>query len=182
MAANITTLPYGAHRHPLVLRCSDCSWRAQSNLLLKESQQNVQGNFRFSAALPFAAFGRVRFDTRPRRATELAEVAEPEDRLEPLVKLTVEPGRTSIRRLFRLPVLVDAGARSGLFLNASAIATKEAASVSGGEFRHRCIGSIALSTKVPEPDICTGLDPETIGRAELRRYRLLRRGRQFGCI
>jgi hypothetical protein len=70
-------------------------------LLLKESQQNVQGNLFFSAVLPLAAVGRVRFDTRERCATELAE-AEPEDKLEPLAKLTVEPGRTSERRELRL--------------------------------------------------------------------------------
>lgn len=99
--ADISTLPNGAHRHPSILRCKDRSCRAQSNLLLKESQQNVQGNLFFSAVLPLAAVGRVRFDTRERCATELAE-AEPEDKLEPLAKLTVEPGLTSERRELRL--------------------------------------------------------------------------------
>lgn len=93
----------------------------------------MQGNLLLSAVLPFA--GRVRFTTRPRRDTELAEAAEPEDKLEPLARLTVDLGRKPAWSLLR--VLVDAWLRSGLFLNASAMADNDAASVSGGEFRHR---------------------------------------------
>jgi len=73
----------------------------------------------------------------------MAEALEVEEQLVPLPKLTVEPARLPMRWLVRLPV--EERVRSGVCLIASAMADREAGSVSGGEFRQRCMGSSATS-------------------------------------
>lgn len=65
------------------------------------------------------------------------------------------------------------------------MACSDAASVSGGESRQRCIGSGCVSaefTKAPEADagverMLRGVAGMLLGLDPLRRYRLLRRGR-----
>lgn len=92
----------------------------------------------------------VRFATRPRErrleprsAAELADALEADEKLVPLPALIVEAARLPLR----WPVILAAEelVRRGVFLKASAMQAKEAASVSGGDARHLSIGSKTAS-------------------------------------
>jgi hypothetical protein len=78
-----------------------------------------------------------------RNVAEMADALEVEEQLVPLPKLTVEEARLPMRWLLRLPA--EERVRRGVCLSASAMADREAGSVSGGEFRQRCMGSSATS-------------------------------------
>lgn len=64
----------------------------------------------------------------------------------------------------------------GVFLRAPAMADKEAASVSGGDSCHRCIGSRVDWVKLDSAGVTGSLDTLR-AIPDLRRYRLLRRGK-----
>lgn len=110
----------------------------------------MHGNIRLSLRLSFpgVTVNRVLFSTRLRECSdalrnvaETAEALEVEERLVPLPKLTVEAARLPMRWLLRLPA--EERVQSGACLSASAMADREAGSVSGGELRQRCMGSSA---------------------------------------
>lgn len=65
----------------------------------------------------------------------------------PLPKLMVEAARLPTRWLLRLPAEEEQVCK-GVCFKASAMADKEAGSVSGGDSRHLCIGSKASTTAV----------------------------------
>ena len=154
------------HTHFSRLRCRLVSWRDQSYLVRNESQQKVHGNGRrsvpdFDLRPVFVTRMRAFLERGLRIGADVVDRLEVVDLEEPFVSalcpLVVEVARPILALL--LSRVSDEPMRGSASFKAPAIAASEAASASGGDSRHLCIGSSDVSLAVYGTGIGADLCP-----------------------